>query len=53
MYLYLHFLGTNGQVTYGGLSEGAFQVDPLTGVLRTTRKLDREMQEDYTLSGNT
>ncbi|XP_014897498.1 protocadherin-16 [Poecilia latipinna] len=44
--------GPNGEVTYtltDDNSQGAFSVDPFTGVVRTTRSLDRESQALYTL----
>ncbi|XP_072315573.1 protocadherin-16-like [Eucyclogobius newberryi] len=43
-------LGTNAQVTYGEISEDFFSIDPLTGVISTTKTLDREQQEVYTLT---
>ncbi|KAK5868901.1 hypothetical protein PBY51_009876 [Eleginops maclovinus] len=39
--------GTNGQVIYGSISEDAFSIHPLTGVITTTKSLDRELQEYY------
>ncbi|KAM3875515.1 LOW QUALITY PROTEIN: protocadherin-16-like [Diretmus argenteus] len=42
--------GTNGQVTYGGISEEVFSISPVTGVITTTRTLDRELQEYYTVT---
>ncbi|CAL8363929.1 unnamed protein product [Merluccius merluccius] len=42
--------GTNGQVTYGGISGEGFSVDPTTGVITTAKVLDREAQEYYTLT---
>ncbi|TDH14711.1 hypothetical protein EPR50_G00022900 [Perca flavescens] len=42
--------GTNGQVTYGGISEEAFSINPVTGVITTTKSLDRELQEYYTVT---
>ncbi|XP_045904089.1 protocadherin-23 isoform X2 [Micropterus dolomieu] len=44
--------GSNGDVTYSlteDSSQGAFSVDALTGVIRTTRSLDRESRAQYTL----
>lgn len=44
--------GSNGDVTYSlteDSSQGAFSVDPVTGVVRTTRSLDRESRAQYTL----
>ncbi|XP_044210752.1 protocadherin-16-like [Thunnus albacares] len=42
--------GTNGQVTYGGISEEGFSINPVTGVITTTKSLDRELQEYYTVT---
>ncbi|KAL6115852.1 dchs1 [Pungitius sinensis] len=42
--------GTNGQVTYGGISEEGFSINPGTGVITTSKWLDRELQEYYTLT---
>ncbi|XP_065601880.1 protocadherin-16 [Cyrtonyx montezumae] len=42
-------LGANGQVTYGGLSGGPFSIHPQTGLIVTTRPLDREEQEQHIL----
>ncbi|XP_041796788.1 protocadherin-16-like [Chelmon rostratus] len=42
--------GTNGQVTYGGISEEGFSINPITGVITTTKSLDRELQEFYTMT---
>ncbi|XP_071379690.1 protocadherin-16-like [Centroberyx affinis] len=42
--------GTNGEVTYGGISEEGFSINPSTGVITTTRTLDRELQEFYTVT---
>uniref|UniRef100_A0A4W6E2A7 Protocadherin-16 n=1 Tax=Lates calcarifer TaxID=8187 RepID=A0A4W6E2A7_LATCA len=42
--------GTNGQVTYGGISEEGFRINPVTGVITTTKSLDRELQEYYTVT---
>ncbi|KAK2846728.1 hypothetical protein Q5P01_009727 [Channa striata] len=42
--------GTNGQVTYGVVSEKGFSINPITGVITTTRSLDREIQEYYTVT---
>lgn len=44
--------GSNGEVTYSlteDSSQGAFSVNPSTGVIRTTRSLDRESRAQYTL----
>ncbi|XP_068174112.1 protocadherin-16-like [Antennarius striatus] len=42
--------GTNGQVTYGGISEEGFSVNPVTGAITTTKSLDRELQEYYIMT---
>ncbi|AWP05365.1 putative protocadherin-23 [Scophthalmus maximus] len=44
--------GSNGDITYSlteDSSQGAFSVDATTGVIRTTRALDRENRAQYTL----
>lgn len=43
--------GANGQVSYGGLSGGPFSIHPETGLIVTTRPLDREEQEQHVLTG--
>ncbi len=45
------FVGSNGQVTYGGISEEGFSINPVTGVITTSKSLDRELQEYYTVTG--
>ncbi|XP_060743723.1 protocadherin-16 [Tachysurus vachellii] len=42
--------GSNGIVTYGGLRDDVFIIHPVTGVISTTRSLDRETKEDYTVT---
>ncbi|XP_077466669.1 protocadherin-16-like [Stigmatopora argus] len=42
--------GSNGKVTYEGVSEEAFGIDPATGVVTATRPLDREERENYSLT---
>ncbi|KAM6985192.1 protocadherin-16 [Aplochiton taeniatus] len=42
--------GSNGQVTYSGVTEEGFVINPTTGVITTTRALDREQHDHYTLS---
>ncbi|KAG5284012.1 hypothetical protein AALO_G00021980 [Alosa alosa] len=42
--------GTNGHVTYGGVSEEGFTINPETGVITVTEALDREKQDHYTLT---
>jgi len=44
--------GSNGHVTYGGVTEEGFVINPVTGVITTTRELDREVQDRYTLTGS-
>ncbi|MEQ2244133.1 hypothetical protein ILYODFUR_014045 [Ilyodon furcidens] len=41
--------GTNGLVTYG-VSQGSFAINPFTGVITTTKSLDRELQDYYSLT---
>ncbi|KAL7390426.1 hypothetical protein ABVT39_020943 [Epinephelus coioides] len=42
--------GSNGQVMYGGVTEEGFIINPVTGVITTTRELDAELQDHYTLT---
>ncbi|XP_078514848.1 protocadherin-16 [Lissotriton helveticus] len=42
--------GSNGAVSYSALSEDGFRIDPVTGVVTTTRSLDREMREHYIIT---
>ncbi|KAM4566806.1 protocadherin-16-like isoform 1-T2 [Odontesthes bonariensis] len=42
--------GTNGQVAYGGITQGDFSINPLTGVITTTKSLDRESQDYYAVT---
>ncbi|XP_072302038.1 protocadherin-16 [Eucyclogobius newberryi] len=42
--------GSNGHVTYGGVTEEGFLINPVTGVITTTRELDREHHDLYTLT---
>ncbi|XP_043928153.1 protocadherin-16 [Protopterus annectens] len=42
-------LGSNSIVTYGGVEDG-FAVDSETGTITTTRPLDREVQDKYTIT---
>lgn len=44
--------GSNGHITYGGVTEDGFVINPLTGVITTTKELDTEVQDHYTLTGN-
>ncbi|XP_060753692.1 protocadherin-16 [Neoarius graeffei] len=39
--------GSNGIVTYGGVRDDVFTIHPVTGVISTTRSLDRETKENY------
>ncbi|XP_020495326.2 protocadherin-23 [Labrus bergylta] len=44
--------GSNGDITYSlteDNSQGSFSIDPLTGLIRTTKSLDREIRASYTL----
>ncbi|XP_063060967.1 protocadherin-16 [Engraulis encrasicolus] len=43
-------IGTNGLVTYGVSGEDGFIIHPETGVISTTKALDRETQEYYSLT---
>lgn len=45
--------GSNGHVTYGGVTEEGFVINPVTGVITTTKELDTEAQDHYTLTGTT
>ncbi|XP_069396059.1 protocadherin-16 [Paralichthys olivaceus] len=42
--------GSNGQVTYGGVTEEGFVINPVTGVITTTKELDAELQDHFTLT---
>uniref|UniRef100_A0A8C4NTH0 Protocadherin-16 n=1 Tax=Dicentrarchus labrax TaxID=13489 RepID=A0A8C4NTH0_DICLA len=42
--------GSNGQVTYGGVTEEGFIINPVTGVITTTKELDTELRDHYTLT---
>uniref|UniRef100_A0A3Q1EDN5 Protocadherin-16 n=1 Tax=Acanthochromis polyacanthus TaxID=80966 RepID=A0A3Q1EDN5_9TELE len=42
--------GSNGQITYGGVTEEGFIINPVTGVITTTKELDTELQDHYTLT---
>ncbi|XP_028277727.1 protocadherin-16 [Parambassis ranga] len=42
--------GSNGHITYGGVTEEGFIINPVTGVITTTRELDTEIQNHYTLT---
>ncbi|XP_069002409.1 protocadherin-16 [Embiotoca jacksoni] len=43
-------LGSNGHITYGGVTEEGFIINPVTGVITTTKELDAELQDHYTLT---
>lgn len=43
--------GSNGQVMYGGVTEEGFIINPVTGVITTTKELDTELQSHYRLTG--
>lgn len=36
---------------YGGVTEEGFVINPVTGVITTTKELDTEVQDHYTLTG--
>lgn len=38
-------------MTYGGVTEDGFIINPMTGVITTTKELDAESQTHYTLTG--
>ncbi|XP_066507713.1 protocadherin-16-like [Hoplias malabaricus] len=42
--------GTNGFVTYGGVTVEGFVISPETGVISLTKVLDREQQDHYTIT---
>ncbi|KAM9332564.1 protocadherin-16 [Pholidichthys leucotaenia] len=42
--------GSNGHITYGGVTEDGFVINPVTGVITTTKELDRELHDHYTLT---
>lgn len=51
-YDYICFsVGSNGQVTYDGISQEGFSINPVSGVIMITKSLDRELQEYYTVTG--
>lgn len=44
--------GPNGEITYSLMedrSHGAFSIDPFSGVVRTTKPLDRESRSEYSI----
>ncbi|XP_061659458.1 protocadherin-16-like isoform X2 [Syngnathoides biaculeatus] len=42
--------GSNGHVTFGGVTEEGFVINPTTGVVTTTKELDKELQDHYILT---
>ncbi len=50
-YISIFVTGTNGLVTYGGVTEDGFTINPETGVISVTQVLDRELQDHYTVTG--
>uniref|UniRef100_UPI00398ED930 protocadherin-16-like n=1 Tax=Pristiophorus japonicus TaxID=55135 RepID=UPI00398ED930 len=42
--------GSNGVLRYGGVAENGFSIDPVTGVLSTSRALDREQQDQHVIT---
>ncbi|XP_054639199.1 protocadherin-16-like [Dunckerocampus dactyliophorus] len=42
--------GSNGHVTFGGVTEEGFVINPSTGVITTTKELDKELRDHYTLT---
>ncbi|XP_061755306.1 protocadherin-16-like [Nerophis ophidion] len=42
--------GSNGHVTFGGVTEEGFVINPSTGVITTTKELDRELRDHYILT---
>ncbi|XP_076876271.1 protocadherin-16 [Brachyhypopomus gauderio] len=42
--------GTNGHVTYGGVTVDGFIISPDTGVISLTKVFDREQQDYYTIT---
>lgn len=44
--------GTNGHVSYGGVTVEGFVISPETGVISLTKVLDREQQDHYSVTGN-
>lgn len=39
-------------MTYGGIAQGGFSINPVTGVITTSKPLDRESQDIYAMTGN-
>ncbi|XP_017271790.1 protocadherin-16 [Kryptolebias marmoratus] len=42
--------GSNAYVTYGGIAQEAFSINPATGVITITKPLDRESQDFYAVT---
>ncbi|XP_077402425.1 protocadherin-16 isoform X2 [Vanacampus margaritifer] len=42
--------GSNGQVMFGGVTEEGFVINPSTGVISTTKELDKELRDHYILT---
>ncbi|XP_057677236.1 protocadherin-16-like [Corythoichthys intestinalis] len=42
--------GSNGHVTFGGVTEDGFVINPSTGVITTTKELDKEHRDQYILT---
>ncbi|XP_051903998.1 protocadherin-16-like [Hippocampus zosterae] len=42
--------GSNGRVMFGGVTEEGFVIDPSTGVITTTKELDKELRDHYLLT---
>ncbi|XP_077448676.1 protocadherin-16-like isoform X2 [Stigmatopora argus] len=42
--------GTNGHITFGGVTEEGFVINPSTGVITTTKELDKELRDHYVLT---
>lgn len=38
-------------MTYGGVTEEGFIINPQSGVITTTKELDAELENHYTLTG--
>ncbi len=50
-YISIFVTGSNGLVTYGGVTEDGFTINPETGVISVTQVLDRELKDHYTVTG--
>lgn len=49
--LYAFSIGTNGIVMYGSIVGDDFSIHPVTGVITTSKALDREAQSVYAVTG--